>query len=124
MACVVGSKIFTLHGIMMWAIHDLPTYGLLSDQITKRYKGCPTYGPNNNSHHSKAIGKTIYCQQHKWLPLDYPFRSNSCDLDGKVERRPLPLVLMGPKVLEHVTLYEAWKLNNGRKEDCNPCTKS
>jgi hypothetical protein len=121
-ACPIGSKRFTLHGILMRAIHDLLTYGLLSDQVAKGYKGCPTYGPNTSFHHSRALGKTIYCQHRKWLPLNHPFRSNSCELDGKVERKPLPPILTGPEVLEHATVYEAWK-SNGGKEDCIPCIK-
>ncbi len=122
-ACPIGSKIFTLHGILMWAIHDLLTYGLLSGEVTKGYKGCPAYGPNNGFHHSRALGKIIYCQHRKLLPLNHPFRSNSCDLDGKVERKPLPPILTRPKILEHATIYEAWK-SNGMKEDSIPCTKS
>jgi len=122
-ACLVGSKKFTLHGILMWAIHDLPTYGLLSSQVTKGYKGCLAYGLNIGFCHSRVLGKTICCQHHRWLPLNHPFRSNSCDFDGRVERKPPPPALLRPKVLEHGTLYEAWK-SNGRKEDCNPCIKS
>jgi hypothetical protein len=121
-ACPTGSKRFTLHGILMWAIHDLLTYGLLSGQVTKGYKGCPAYGPNTGFHHFRALGKIIYCQHCKLLPLNHPFRSNSCDLDGKVERKPLPPILTKPKVLEHATIYEAWK-SNGMKEDSIPCNK-
>jgi hypothetical protein len=29
-----------MHGILMWTIHDLPTYGLLLGHVTKGYKGC------------------------------------------------------------------------------------
>jgi hypothetical protein len=28
-----------------------------------------------------------------WLPLNHPFRLNSCDIDGRVERRPPPPIL-------------------------------
>jgi len=39
-----GSRRFTLHAILIWSIHDLPTYGLLSKQMTKGYKGCLACG--------------------------------------------------------------------------------
>ncbi len=48
----IGDRRFIMHVFLMWSIHDLPTYGLLVGQVTKGYKGCPTYGPNTSSCHS------------------------------------------------------------------------
>jgi hypothetical protein len=31
---------FILQALLMWCIHDYPTYGLASGQVTKGYKGC------------------------------------------------------------------------------------
>jgi hypothetical protein len=40
---------FTLHVIVMWLVHNLCTYRLLSRKVIKTYKGykaCPNYGLN------------------------------------------------------------------------------
>jgi hypothetical protein len=44
-----GRKKFILHAILIWKIFNLLTYGLLLKQVTKGYKGYPTYGPNITS---------------------------------------------------------------------------
>ncbi len=36
-----GESTFRLHAILLWMIHDLPTYGIVVGCITKRYQGCP-----------------------------------------------------------------------------------
>jgi hypothetical protein len=46
-----------MHDILVWAIHDLFAYGLLSSHVTKGYKGCMACGPNTCSHHSKKLCK-------------------------------------------------------------------
>ncbi len=40
----VGKQTFKLRGILMWTIHDFPTYGLVVGCDTKGYKGCPICG--------------------------------------------------------------------------------
>jgi hypothetical protein len=42
----VGKQTFKLQGILMWTIHDFPTYGLVARCDTKGYKGCPICGPD------------------------------------------------------------------------------
>jgi hypothetical protein len=32
--------------ILMWTMHDLPTYGLVAGCATKGYQGCPCCGPH------------------------------------------------------------------------------
>ncbi len=69
----IGDRKFTMHVFLMWSIHDLPTYGLLVDQITKGFKGCPTCGPNTSSHHFRNLGKMVYEFHHRWLrPIKPP----------------------------------------------------
>ncbi len=68
-----GFGSFSFRAILIWSIHDLPTYGLFSGQVTKGYKGCPTCGPNTCARHSKLLGKTIYIGHRRWLQVDHPF---------------------------------------------------
>jgi hypothetical protein len=43
----------------MWYIHDYPTYGLASGQVTKGYKSCPQCNPNITT----LVGKPVRCAQ-------------------------------------------------------------
>jgi hypothetical protein len=36
-----GKSTFKLCAILLWTIHDLPTYGIVASCTTKRYQGCP-----------------------------------------------------------------------------------
>jgi hypothetical protein len=88
-----GKRRFTLRTILIWAIHDLPTYGLLSRKITKWYKGCPTCGPSTTSQYSKCLGKMIYFRHQRLLRPNHPMRTRVNDFDGKVEHRSTPNVI-------------------------------
>jgi hypothetical protein len=98
----VGQQSFKMHGILMWAIHDLPTYGLLLGQVTKGYKGCMACGPNTCSCHSTKLCKTTYVDHHRWLSLDHPYQRNAHDFNGKYAKRLASNVMQGFQVLDHV----------------------
>jgi len=40
----VGKQTFKFRGILIWTIHDFPTYGLVARCVTEGYKGCPICG--------------------------------------------------------------------------------
>ncbi len=61
----VGKQTFKLRGILMWTIHDFPTYALVVGCVTKGYKGCPICGPNIVARYSKHMRKMVYtCHMH------------------------------------------------------------
>jgi hypothetical protein len=60
-----GMGQFNMIVIVMWTIHDLPTYGIIIKLVTKRYQGCPCCGVNTMSRRSCAFHKNIYCSQHR-----------------------------------------------------------
>ncbi len=111
---------FKFQGLLMWANHELLAYGLFLGQVTKGYKGYPTYGPNTTSHHSKKLGKTTYIHHSKWLKLNHQYQANAHDFNGKSEKGPAPPLISRFDVLSHANFYEDWKLQGGREED-NPC---
>ncbi len=89
-----------MHGIFMWAIHDLLAYGLLLGKVTKGYKGCMACGLNTCNRHSKKLCKSTYIDHHRWLTLDHPYQRNANDFNGKFERRLAPNVMQGFQVLD------------------------
>jgi len=95
--------------ILMWSIHDLPTYGVLSNQVTKWYIRCCAYGPHTLVHQSRNLGKVVYCGHCRWLHLNHPYKSNRCDFNGKVKRRLASPVMSGLEHLTNVKLFESWK---------------
>ncbi len=40
-----GNSHFMLKAILMWCIHDFPTYGIMAGCVTKGYHACPICGP-------------------------------------------------------------------------------
>ena len=58
-----GNRSFKLKAILMWCIHDYPTYGLVSEQVTKGYKGCTECGPKVTTRQSAMLGKNLFLGQ-------------------------------------------------------------
>ncbi len=59
-----GSFHFMLKAVVMWCIHDFPTYDIMVGFVTKGYHACPICGPTTLSHQSNALSKHVYCNQH------------------------------------------------------------
>ena len=54
----LGMPIFNLRAVLMWTLHDFPTYGLISGQTIKGFKACPICRPHTVSHRSRILQKT------------------------------------------------------------------
>ncbi len=86
MAKVETQKHFTLRTILMWTIHDFPTYGLVANCVHQGYKVCLIRGLDLTSCHSLELGKVVYEGSHRWLPRGHPYQKNQN-----------PTILMGKK---------------------------
>jgi hypothetical protein len=47
----VGSREFTLRGVLLWTIHDYPGYGTVGGFAHQGYVGCPYCGPQLGAKH-------------------------------------------------------------------------
>jgi hypothetical protein len=101
----------------------MPTYVLLSSQVTKGYKGCLASGLNTSCRHSQKLAKMIYESHHKWLPKNHPSRSNTSAFNGRTERRLAPQTMTRVDVFEHANSYDTWKINGEREKD-NPIAQT
>ena len=63
-----GMGDFQLWALLLWTIHEYPTYGLISGCATKGYQGCPVCGPNIDSRYSKALQKNVFGGHRCYLP--------------------------------------------------------
>ena len=53
------SSSFRLRAMVLWIMHDFPTYGIVSGLVTKGFLGCPICGSGNISRRSAALGKNV-----------------------------------------------------------------
>jgi hypothetical protein len=105
---------FRLRAILMWCIHDLPAYGLVSGQVTKGYKGCPKCGPNITTQRSKALGKNVYMEHRRYLSKSHPYRKLRTAFDRNAEMRPPPRVMIGRDIVRYLLERISW-LNDAQQ---------
>jgi len=60
-----GTFHFKLKAILMWCIHDFPTFKIMAGCVTKVYHACPICGPQTSSHQSNVLSKHVYCNQNR-----------------------------------------------------------
>ena len=73
---------FTMRAVLMWLVHDFPTYGLLFGQQTKGYKGCPVCGEETYAEHSSLLRKMVYLGGRCFLNLHHRFRNARSAFNG------------------------------------------
>jgi hypothetical protein len=119
-ASYMGSSWFKLRAILLWTIHDFPTYGIVAGCVTKGYKSYPICGPGTISRRSAALKKNLNDNQHRrWLPAEHPWRE-SLGFDGKEESREPPIRVTGEDVLRWGAVREAWKEDGGSPLNADP----
>ena len=91
---------FTLKAMLMWAIHDFPAYGTLSDCVVHGYLGCPICGEETESLRQSSRLKNVYHRHRRFLPPAHSFRSEkgSNFLLGGVEHRLPPRQLSSSEI--------------------------
>ncbi|KAL3695455.1 hypothetical protein R1sor_009531 [Riccia sorocarpa] len=72
--CPEEERNFTLNGICMWTLHDIPGYGVVSGLQVSGTRGCPTCGEHLESKTSEHLKTTIYMGHRKYLPDNSPLR--------------------------------------------------
>ena len=109
---------FKLQAILMWSIHDFPTYGLLAGQVTKGYRVCPPCGPHVSTRRSKSLGKNVYLGHHCYLAMHHLYRRLKSSFDGEEDHRGPPRVLFPHDILRFAKQREDWLAGStGNKEE-------
>ena len=70
----VGGRSFQLHGMLLWSIHDFPSYGMVGGFFHQGYVACPWCGLELGIEHSTELRKCTYEGTMQWLPHDHPYR--------------------------------------------------
>ena len=92
---------FILRAMLIWTIHDFPSYGTLSGCNVHGYLGCPICGEESEASWLKKSGKLFYHSHRRFLPQSHKFRSiRSNFLPEGTEMRPPPPRLFGLEIEE------------------------
>jgi hypothetical protein len=98
---------FIFCAMVIWTIHDLPSYGIVAGCTTKGYKGCPVCGPHTNSRRSAALYKNVYKEYIRFLLEEHPMRDD-VQRYRSLERWPPPPRVSGVDILRYASMREAW----------------
>lgn len=109
---------------MLWTIHDLPAYGLLSGHTTKGYNGCPVCGVNFKGRWSKSLTKIVYTRHRRFLPMDHMFQNMHKSFDGTIETRQPPCYETSSSAQEACKEREIWLANPKRVKGNDPAKQS
>ena len=87
---------FQMRAALLWAINDFPTYGMMSDWLTKGYMACPTC---NKDICSLGLRSKIFYMGHRhFLPSNHSWR-RSKKFNGKTKHGVAPIELSGDDIL-------------------------
>jgi hypothetical protein len=112
----VGSREFTLRGVLLWTIHDYPGYGTVGGFAHQGYAGCPYCGPQLGAEHSTELGKQLYGGTRRWLDQNHTFRSEAMEghFNGEAEDRGRPRVVTMGEQMQRAQEFQAWKSAGNR----------
>ena len=84
---------FNMEAILMWVIHDFPTYGNMAGCTTKGFFTCLICGRNTYSNYLKCSRKCMYMGHRKYPPLNHKHRSQKRPFNGKSEHLIAPTIV-------------------------------
>lgn len=94
-----AGQYFTMRACLMWTIHDLPAYAIMSGWSTKGYLACPIC--NEDSSSVSLRSKIAYLGSRRFLPENHIWRRSKL-FNGKFEDRTRPPELSDEEILEQI----------------------
>jgi hypothetical protein len=88
----LGSRAFTVQGVLLWTIHDFLGYGTVGGFAHQGYDACLWCRLELGAQYSIELGKQTYSGTRWWLASDHKYRSPNMkdNFNGEVENRPKP----------------------------------
>jgi hypothetical protein len=120
-----GQTQFNMCAMLMWTMHDLPTYGTLVGFATKGYQRYQCCGAKTMTRRSWALGNNVHCwtQHRKWLPMEHAYCHKTLSFDG-VHEEGMTLQWMIVEEIYRVTTTQTTWLTSGGRPYCNNPTKT
>ena len=75
--------IFNMKAMLMWGIHDFPTYGSVSGCVTHTQYACPICAEGIVADRLKSVKKYSCQGTRKFLPIDHVFRTLKTAFNNK-----------------------------------------
>jgi hypothetical protein len=115
-------KYFDLKAILFVTVSDSPAACNLSGQGKKVGCGCPHCFRETDSYYLSESRKTVYMGHQCYIPMKHSFESMKDQFNGNIEKRHLPLHLIGHEVYEmvkdvHVILGKPEMTGKNTEED-------
>lgn len=106
----IGSREFTLRGMVLWCNHDFPAYGTVAGVRHQGYHACPTCGPEFSGEYSHELNKLVFLQNRRFLDVTEPYRKRSAAVyfDGEMETREKPTEVTVEQYLERAEERRLW----------------
>ena len=113
----LGSQAFRLRAVLLWAIHDFPSYGTVAGVAHQVYAACPVCRLHFKCEHSVEHGKQTYTSTRWWLAYDDPWRSPKLKdhFNGRIEDQGKPNVVTIDEQVQRATEYQTW-FDEGNKK--------
>jgi hypothetical protein len=81
-----GQPSFLLCAIVLWTIHNFPTYGTIADCTRKGFKGCPVCRPNTKARRFCVLRKVVFDHQaQRELPVGHNLWQDRIHFRGQSE---------------------------------------
>ena len=84
---------FNMKAILMWVIHDFPSYGNMVGCTTKGFYACPVCGRNTNLEYLKCSRKCVYMGHRIYLLANHKYHSKKGPINGNYEHHIAPKIV-------------------------------
>jgi hypothetical protein len=111
-----GLRNFTLRAMLIWTIHDFPSYDTIGGFAHHGFAGCPWCGEAPGTEHSIELGKQTYGGCYRWLPMDHILRSDGAKehFNSQIENREMPSRVSVEDQVRYGEEYATWKAAGNR----------
>ena len=82
-----------MKSILMWVIHDFPSYGNMAGCTTKVFCAFPISQKNTDSMYFKYSRKCVYIGYQRYLPINHKYCSQKGPFNGKYENLIAPTIV-------------------------------
>jgi hypothetical protein len=112
---VSRDECFTLHGVILMTISDLPGLGMLASHMVHGKFSCPPCGANVWMKQQKNGHKSCFLGHRKYIDLDHPYRLDVDSFDGTIELETEPTSYYDRLILDETIVLGDFKASKTYK---------
>jgi hypothetical protein len=112
---VSRDECFTLQGVILMTISDLPGLGMLASHMVHGKFACPPCGANVWMKQQKNGHKSCFLGHRKYIDLDHPYRLDVDSFDGTIELETEPTTYYDRLILDETIVLGDFKASKTYK---------